>query len=445
MFQKSSRYMIVSLLCFGLTTGLSFYRFRINQVNEASLNLEKTSENIVIPEKTPEPPCPLSEPQQATQSQLTEKRSTLTVGKGDTLRSVLSSIGMTKGQMYLAAEALKKVHNPKALSIGQELQVVCKEASEGVILMSLDFKTSEGNNIALRYDKGEFIAEKREVQLTKVQRKISGKIQSSFYSAALKRGVPAQIVKGAIAALSYDINWQHDPKLNDEFQLIYEVFQDPEGKVVKTGELKFAAFAPGGNWRKIYAFQTASGSTMFFNDKGESVVKSLLQTPLDPTRMRVTSKFGLRKHPMLGYSKMHKGVDFAAPSGTPVMSAGEGVVLKAGWSGAYGNYILVRHNNDYCTAYAHLSKMNVTPGSKVSQRQVIGAVGTTGRSTAPHLHYEVIYKGQHVNPQSIKQVPSNKLTGKEMEKFQEVKNLFDDQKMPDPVMEVALRKMPLEG
>lgn len=437
-----SRYTIVSLLCFGLTTGLVLYRFGTYQSNKPSVVIEHESTNIVVPEQKADETVAL-----AMEQKPTEKQSTVIIGKGDTMMSVLASIGMTRDQAHLAVDALRKVYNPKALKVGQELHIAYKPGNEaaGSTLISVDFKTSAGSDIALRYNNGEFSAEKFEVQLTKVQRKIAGKINSSFYSAALKKGVPAQIVKEAISALSYDINWQHDPQLGDEFQLMYDVFQDPEGNVIKVGELKFAAFAPGGNWRKIYAFQTATGSTGYFNDKGESVVKSLLQTPLDPTRMRVTSKFGLRHHPMLGYSKMHKGVDFGAPVGTPVMSAGDGVVAKAGWNGAYGNYVLVRHNGDYCTAYAHLSKMHVKPGTKVRQRQVIGAVGTTGRSTGPHLHYEVIFKGRHVNPQSIKQLPTTKLTGKEMAKFQEVKAVFDSYEITDSVIEVAARKLPLAG
>lgn len=443
MFQKSSQCIVVSFLCFALTAGLVFYRFGVNRINhDSDVTKQETTNTVALDKNNLEQNVSLSEPQQPS-----EKQATVVIGKGDTMMSVLSSIGMTRDQAHLAVEALRKVYNPKALKIGQTLQVAYKpgQKTEGSTLVSVDFKTSAGSDIALRYNNGEFSAEKFEVQLTKVQRKVAGKIDTSFYSAALKKGVPARIVKEAIAALSYDINWQHDPKSNDEFQLMYEVFLDPEGNVIKAGELQFAAFAPGGNWRKIYAFQTASGSAGFFNDKGESVVKSLLQTPLDPTRMRVTSKFGLRKHPMLGYSKMHKGVDFGAPTGTQVMCAGDGVVVKAGWNGAYGNYILVRHNGDYCTAYAHLSKLHVKPGTKVRQRQIIGAVGTTGRSTGPHLHYEVIYKGQHVNPQSIKQLPSTKLTGKEMARFQEIKALLDKHEITDPVVQVAVQKLPLAG
>ncbi len=408
----------------------------------APVIIEHESTNVVVPEEKAD---------QIVASAVTqypiEKQSTLVIGKGDTVMSVLNSIGMTKDRAHLAVNALRKVYNPKALKVGQELHVVYKPGDEttGVTLVSVNFKTSTGNEIALSYKDGEFSAEKFEVQLTRVQQKVVGKINSSFYSAALKKGVPAQIVKEAIAALSYDINWQHDPQSGDEFQILFDVFQDPEGNVIKVGELKFAAFAPKGNWRKVYAFQTAAGSTGYFNAQGESVIKSLLQTPLDPTRMRVTSKFGVRNHPMLGYSKMHKGVDFGAPTGTPVMSAGEGVVLKSGWNGAYGNYILVRHSADYCTAYAHLSKIHVKPGTKVRQRQVIGAVGSTGRSTGAHLHYEVIHKGRHVNPQSIKQLPSTKLTGKELAKFHAVKAVFDNYAISDNFAELALRKVPLAG
>lgn len=435
-----SRYTTISLLCFVLTTGFVSFRFWTHQSSNSPVVIEHESANNIVSQQKEDETATL-----AMERQPAEKQSTIIIGKGDTMMSVLASIGMTRDRAHLAVDALRKVYNPKALKVGQKLHITYKPGNEatGATLLSVDFKTTAGSDIALRYNNGEFSAEKFEIQLTKVQRKIAGKINSSFYSAALKKGVPAQIVKEAISALSYDINWQHDPQTGDEFQLMYDVFQDAEGNVIKVGELKFAAFAPGGNWSKIYAFQTASGSTGYFNARGESVIKSLLQTPLDPTRMRVTSKFGLRNHPISGYSKMHKGVDFAAPVGTPIMSAGDGVIVKAGWNGAYGNYVLVRHNGDYCTAYAHLSKILVKPGTKVRQRQVIGAVGTTGRSTGPHLHYEVIFKGRHVNPQSIKQLPATKLTGKEMAKFQEIKAIFDNHVITDSVVEIAAKKLPL--
>ncbi len=443
-----SRSRIISLFCFTLATGITVQSFVANRTKVVStitdpvLTIPSNNGVVTTPDESKAVEvAPISIVQEST-----EKQSTVVIGSGDTIMSVLSSLGMIREQAYLAVEALRKVYNPKALKVGQQLHVVYKNDDKaGISLISVDFKTSAGSDIALRYKNGEFSAEKFEVKLTTVQRKITGTINSSFYSAALKRGVPARIVKEAISALSYDINWQHDPKSGDAFEIMYEVMEDAEGNVIKAGELKFAAFAPKGNWRKIYAFQTNAGTTGYFNTKGESVVKSLLQTPLDPSRMRITSKFGRRKDPMQNYTKMHKGVDFGAPTGTPVMSAGDGTIVKAGWNGAYGNYILVRHNSEYCTAYAHLSKIHVKPGTKVKQRQLIGAVGSTGRSTGAHLHYEVIHKGVQVNPQLVKQLPTAKLEGKEFAKFQKIKATLDNHAITDPIAQVAIQKLPLAG
>lgn len=355
-----------------------------------------------------------------------EKKTSIQISKNETLMTVFANLGFDRKHATHAISELKKVYNPRALKQGQELSIEYKtgDKSTSAQLKSLNFKTSAGNSIELKYENDQFIAQKFELKLIKALRKVEGNINSSFYSAALKRGVPANIVKEAISALSYDVNWQHDPKSGDEFKILFEVFEDENGNVIKTGDLKFAAFAPQGVWKKIYAFKT-NGSAGFYNAKGESVVKSLLATPLDPTKMRITSRFGRRTHPILGYSKMHKGIDFGAPVGTPVSSAGDGIVVKAGWNGAYGNYVLVKHNSQYSTAYAHLSRINVKPGQKIKQRQSIGSVGTTGRSTGPHLHYEVISHGQQVNPMAIKQLPAIRLSKKELAQFQNIKATCD--------------------
>lgn len=372
------------------------------------------------------------------------KTELITLNKNETLMAVLTNLGIEKKQISCAINELKKIYNPRALKQGQELSVEYTAADDvnSAQLKSLNFKTSAGNVIELVYDDQRFTAQKSEVKLIKVLRKVEGNISSSFYTAAVKRGVPANIVKEAISTLSYDVNWQHDPKSGDEFRILFEVYEDEAGKIVKTGDLKFAAFAPSGNWKKIYAFKTSAGIG-FYNDKGESVVKNLLATPVDSTRMRITSRFGRRIHPTLGYSKMHKGIDFGAPTGTPVSSAGDGVVLKAGWNGSYGNYVLIKHNNQYSTAYAHLSKINVKPGQKVRQRQNIGSVGSTGRSSGPHLHYEVICNGKQINPLSVKQLPAIRLTSKELAKFQEVKSRCDiDMSKAIPATQLAATTTP---
>lgn len=356
-----------------------------------------------------------------------ERQITHRVSKGETLQVILRGLGMDATQVAKALKELQKVYNTKLFNVGQELQIhyMTEAQNQSARLLSLSFKTSGAHIIALKHQEGSFQANKKAVQLTKIIHRVEGNINSSFYSAALKKGVPASIVKQAISALSYEVNWQHDPKHQDPYCIVYEAFVDDQGKMIQSGELKYAGFAPGGaSWRQIYAFKTKAG-TGYYNGKGESVIRSLLQTPVDPTKMRITSKFGSRRHPIHGYTKQHKGVDFGAPMGSPVSSAGDGVVVKAGWNGGYGNYVLIRHNGEYSTAYAHLSKINVKVGQVIKQRQVIGKVGSTGSSTGPHLHYEVIYRGQQVNPQKIKQLPTHKLTRQEMAQFVHVKSTMD--------------------
>lgn len=394
--------------------------------HQADLVLSGTDSALATPIAT----CPTTDEQQP---QL------ISICKNETLLTVFSKIGLDRKGAAQAIAELKKVYNPKALKQGQELSVEYTPGSDSNPrqFKSLNFKTTAGNSIELTCKDGQFQAQKLEIKLIRTLRKVEGNINSSFYSAALKKGVPANIVKDAISALSYEVNWQHDPKSGDEFRILFEVFEDENGNTIKTGDLKYAAFSPQGNLKQIYAFNGSAGSG-FYNERGESVVKCLLATPIDSTKMRITSRFGRRTHPVLGYSKMHKGIDFGAPVGTPVSSAGDGVVVKAGWNGSYGNYVLIRHNNQYSTAYAHLSKIHVKAGQRIRQRQNIGSVGTTGRATGPHLHYEVIANGTQVNPMSIKQLPTARLNKKEMASFQQIMlQCSTDMKQATPVTRLA--------
>lgn len=356
-----------------------------------------------------------------------EKKISHTISKGETMQTIFQSLGMDRVHAAHAIKELQQVFNPKALKIGQTLEIQYKSGINGqsAQLISVDFKTSNGHDISLKYENETFTAKKFEIKLTPVLKRVEGQINSSFYAAALKKGVPATVVKEAIIALSHDVNWQHDPKNNDPFVIAYEAFEDEDGNVIRSGELKYAGFAPGGtDWRRIYAFTTSTGRN-YYNSRGESIEKGFLQTPVDPTRMRITSKFGIRKDPMRGYSAMHKGVDYSVPHGSSVFAAAEGVVVKAGWNGAYGNYILIKHSGQYETAYAHLSKIHVKVGQRVKQRHHIGNVGATGKATGPHLHHELIYRGKQINPQSVKHMRSTPLQGKEMRNFTKLKNEFD--------------------
>ena len=207
---------------------------------------------------------------------------------------------------------------------------------------------------------------------------------------------------------------------------MYNQVSDDSGKVVKSDVIKYATLTLSGNPVRIYRFKNKDGHNNYYNEKGHSAEKALMRTPIDGARL--SSGFGRRKHPILGYTKMHKGVDFAAPRGTPIYAAGNGTVTYAARKGGYGNFISIRHNGTYTTAYAHMKgfRRGVRKGSRVNQGQVIGYVGTTGRSTGPHLHYEIRKNNRQVNPLRIKMPSGNKLKGKQLVTFLTAKDQIDD-------------------
>lgn len=395
-----------------------------------------SNELIVAQKDTQSPPADLTElaQQVTTVSDTTvaaeEKEDTLQVANGDTMMTILAKIGIQKEEATRAIEAIKRVYDLRDLKVDQEISVRYRKdpSKSDIDLLSLSFKASHANEVMLEAGEDRvFIAKKYQIALHKIQKRVEGTIDSSFYAAALKKGVPANVIREAINALAYDINWQHDPTRGDPFTIVYDVYQDTSGNVARADNLKYVDFAPGGknNVRRVYRFQPAKGVPGYYDANGVNVIRTLLQTPMDPSKMRLTSKFGRRNHPILGYSKHHKGVDFGAATGTPVRAAGDGVIVRASYWGHYGNYIMIKHNGEFSTGYAHLSRMKVKVGQKVKQNQIIGSVGATGRTTAPHLHYEVIRKGVHVNPQSIKLLPTTKLSAKDLVDFRRVKSQIE--------------------
>jgi murein DD-endopeptidase MepM/ murein hydrolase activator NlpD len=220
-----------------------------------------------------------------------------------------------------------------------------------------------------------------------------------------------------IRAYSYDVDFQRDIQPGDEFQVMYERYFTDEGAAARDGDILYAALTFGGRQRELYRYKTRDGIVDYFNRQGESIRKALLRTPIDGAR--VSSKFGMRRHPILGFSKMHAGMDFAAPTGAPIYAAGNGVIEEIGRKNGYGNYVRIKHNQQIATAYAHLSKFGrgMRRGGQVQQGDIIGYVGTTGRSTGPHLHYEVMRGGRQINPMSIDLPTGVALEGPEMAAF----------------------------
>ena len=244
-------------------------------------------------------------------------------------------------------------------------------------------------------------------------------ITESLFSDGIKNGVSSDILVKIISLFSFDLDFQRDIRVDTVVSISYEFDEIVETGRLEYNDIKYASIIIDGKQLEYFKFITDDGYVDYFNREGKNVKKSILKTPLDGAR--ISSNFGMRKHPISGFNKMHKGVDFAAPTGTPIYAGGNGIVEYVGRNGGYGKYIRIRHNNGYKTAYAHLSnyKKGISKGVRVNQGEVIGYVGSTGNSTGPHLHYEIIYQNKHINPLKLK-LPSGKiLEGKELEKFKE--------------------------
>ncbi len=353
----------------------------------------------------------------------------LTVNKGDTLLDMLNDSGIVQGEPYRIIQALKPVYDPRRLKLSHKFSLtVDKDKNGELIARKLDITISPLRKIALRRDKnGHFKASKEVAKLVKKTAHAGGTITNSLYQTARDNGIPENLVAEIIKAYSYDVDFQRDVKRGDAIDVLFEQMQTDEGKVITGNKVLHATLTTGGRKIAIYRYTDSKGNSGYYNARGESVRKALLRTPINGAR--ISSGFGKRRHPVLGYTKMHKGIDFAASRGTPVYAAGDGVVERANRYGSYGNYVRIRHNGKYSTAYAHLSRFGkgIRSGRRVKQGQVIGYVGTTGRSTGPHLHYEVLAYNRQINPSGMKFKTGRTLRGKELARFKAHAQALDSQ------------------
>ena len=346
------------------------------------------------------------------------------VRPGDTLYGVLVNAGLSEDEAHHAVGAIAGVFSPRALRAGQEITLNITTASGSrqrdmdTQLVSLSFEPDVTKDVKLtRSGTGDFIASAVDKPIIERKHQAAGIIDSSLFNAAREAGVPMPVVADLIKTFSFDVDFQRDIQDGDAFEVFYERMENEDGQFVKSGRILFASLTLSGKTIPVYYFER-DGEGQYFTPNGDAIRKSLLRTPIDGAR--ITSGFGMRMHPVLGFSKMHKGIDFGAPTGTPIFAAGSGTIVEIGRKGSYGNYVRIRHSGDYQTAYAHMSKFakGLKKGAKVKQGDVIGYVGATGRVTGPHLHYEILTAGKQVNPGKVKTVASNKLTGKHLKAFQ---------------------------
>ena len=346
------------------------------------------------------------------------------ISSGETFDNILRLYLVKDSEIVEIKKQLSNKINLNKLNTEHKIKFTLDQSNN--LIKDFTFQISNKEKIYLKRDtnNNQF---NQKILVTKLKKDIIYKensILQSLYKSASDQKIPANVIIEFARIYGFQVDFQRDIRKRDSFQILFEIFKDDNGKVIETGEILFANLKLSGSNNSFYFFNE-EGSRGHYDKNGKSVKKALMKTPINGARL--SSPFGMRKHPIDGFNKMHKGTDFAAPMGTPIMASGDGVIKKAGWCGGGGNCIVIKHNSTYETVYAHMSKFarGIRNGVRVKQAQIIGYVGSTGKSTGPHLHYEVIVKGKKINSQKLK-LPSGKiLKGDQRKKFETVKIKLD--------------------
>ena len=350
----------------------------------------------------------------------------ITIEKGDNFIGILTKMGLEYSEATNIYTVYKKVYDARNLKSGQILNISSVTDSKyhdmTVITKIMTEPTSGTRYIVERTSDGKYEARVEQDDLLSEVKAVSGKINGTLVSSMKNAGVPQNVVGNFVNIFSYSVDFRRDLHAGDSFEVRYERSLAPNGSVVKTGDIVYAALMLGKTKVELYRFKDSSGNVDYYDEKGMALKKTLDRKPLEHRKARVSSKFGSRFHPILKKYAMHSGVDYAAPMGSKVYASGDGVITKAKWVNGYGNYVVIRHNSEYSTGYGHLKgyAKGIRPGVRVKQGQVIAYVGSTGRSTGPHLHFEVIKNGQKVDPLKIKAATGENLSGAKLTAFKKV-------------------------
>ena len=329
------------------------------------------------------------------------------VNVGETFDNILQEHSIDNKEIKNIKKKLSKKVNLNKLNTSQKIYFTIDQSNNTI--KDFIFQVSNKERILLtRNEEGSNF--NQEIILTKLNKKIvyqENVILQSLYKSAVDKKIPINTIIEFARIYGFQVDFQRDIRKQDRFQIMYEIFIDDSKKIIEAGNILFANLVLSGEDNSLYYFDK-KGSVGHYDKNGKSIQKALMKTPINGARL--SSPFGMRKHPIDGFNKMHRGTDFAAPMGTPIMASGTGVIKKAGWCGGGGNCVVIKHNSTYQTVYAHMSKFanGIRNGVRVKQGQTIGYVGSTGKSTGPHLHYEVIVNGKRVNSQKLK-LPSGKI------------------------------------
>ena len=395
---KSLSHFIWLILLIIITVFVTFY-YESNRDSQYK-NLKKTLNNVYI---------------QKTFSKITSKLENRylefehIVKDGDNYESIVNEIKISKNEKKLFLRTVKKNKKIKILRPNQKIYFkIDKKSDPKIEKFIIEINKKKEIHYLRDYEKNIFNSKILEKELSKLIAYKESKITNSLYQTALELKIKPNIIIEFARLYGFQVDFQRDIWKNDSFQIIYEEFLNKDGKVIETGNIIFANLNLQNEDLKLYRHEYEKNKIDYFDENGKSMRKTLMKTPINGARL--SSSFGKRKHPILGFTKMHTGTDFAAPTGTPILASGDGLVVRAQWCGGGGNCVKIKHNRVYQTVYAHMSKFGrgIKKGAKVKQGQIIGYVGSTGLSTGPHLHYEVIENGKKINSQKLK-LPSGKI------------------------------------
>ena len=349
--------------------------------------------------------------------ELDNKFNEIVVSKGDNFAKVLKKGGLKGRDIDLVILNGKEYYDFSKLYIGDTLKIYSEYDAKGLKFFDLIYKYSDTKELIISYINKNFIYEINEIPLTSEEIFVSGEIKTSLYKAMKDQGLSEIVINEIIRIYSFDVDFQRDIYEGDNFEMLFVKKVNNEGKTIQIEDPKYLMLSSRGTPLIYYLYDNEEFSE-YFDEKGKGMTKSLMKTPINGARL--SSSYGMRKHPISGYNKMHKGVDFAAPTGTPIFAAGNGIVEYVGRNGGYGKYIRIRHDSTYKTAYAHLNgyKKGISSGVRVKQGDVIGYVGSTGKSTGPHLHYEIMVNGKQINPATLKLPSGRKLNEQQLNEFQ---------------------------
>ena len=415
------KYFLISILFLILVFVIfTFFSGKPENYTNPSNNLEKTEENDIT--------------LKAQNFLLKKLRSPYSnfkyrIKNNDTIINVLKEFDIVDDEINLI---IKKLKEKKLTRIypGRTVEIVTKNNSNNLnALINLKFKVNSTLSIEVRREQNDFKVYENILKLYKKEVVLNNKIENNLYSAAVEAGIEPNIIIEFARIYGFEIDFQRDLRKGDTFEIYYERFEDGKGKVRDTGKIIYASMNVNNRDISLYGYEEKN-DIGYYDVSGKSIVKSLMKTPINGARL--SSAFGMRKHPILGFTRLHAGTDFAAPAGTPIMASGSGIVTRARWCGGGGNCVKIKHNSTYETVYAHMKNFakGIREGKRVSQGQIIGYVGSTGLSTGPHLHYEVHVNKKKVNPQKLK-LPSGKILKGDARKDFELKRIKIDLKLAE--------------